>query len=976
MPRAPLPLVCALIAGPLFAADKPTPPGPNGPNGPLAPAAATTALRLADGFALSLVAHEPAVIDPVCLCFDAKGRLYVCEMPGYPNKGLATDGPEGGRIKRFEDKDGDGTFETTTLFAKGLRYPTGLMSYKTGLIVADAPEIAFLDDPDNDGVSNSRTAWYAGFDLANIQALPNALQWGPDNLVYGMVPGGTGVVTSPQVPDMKPVPLRARGFRFDPAKPGSFEPTSGGGQYGLTRDAFGHWFTSTNSQQLRQVVLPDAYVRRNPDLAVPATTLDIPDHGPSAKVFRLSPPEAWRQERTDRRLQGVGLKWAGIPQTELVSAGYTSSTCSPVVYDADLFPPAYRGTVFVCDPGNNLMHRTRLEPDGAVFVARRADPDRQFLAATDNWFRPVFLTLGPDGALYLCDFYREIIETPLSIPEDIKARLILESRNRGRVWRIAPTDSKPAKLPDLAGKTDAELAQELLSPNQWVRTTARRLLVERGARVRGGAALAAKAKGTTGLLDVLSAMAKLGGLTNEVVASTLADPLPGNREVALRFAEPRLFDPTVRAAAVKLADDPSPMVRFQLALSAGEIPEADRPAVLAKLADSDGESPWTRAAILSSAEGMEAGLAARPATTPGGRAVARQAAGVVGARGEPAEVARVLAAAAGDPDLLDALARGMKPGAFAKLLADPPASARPAVEKLRAAFDDAAKVVGDDEAPPAARVAAARALGYAAAAVPALTAALGKSAPGDVQTAVIRALAGHPAAANTIAAAWPRLSPQARTAAADVLASTTVGANALLDAVAAGKVRPAEVGAARAAALRNHRDANVKKRAGELLAAGSKSRAGVVADYKAALDLKGDPAAGAVVFKAQCAACHKLGDQGHEVGPNLLAVVPGKTGDDLLASILDPNKEVDGRYLGYVATLADGRTLTGVIAAETAAGVTLRRADGAEDALRRADLEALTSTGLSLMPEGLEQQVTKQQFADLLAHLRAATRPK
>jgi putative heme-binding domain-containing protein len=474
---------------------------------------------------------------------------------------------------------------------------------------------------------------------------------------------------------------------------------------------------------------------------------------------------------------------------------------------------------------------------------------------------------------------------------------------------------------------------------------------------------------------VLSALAKLGGLTNEVVASTLADPLPGNREVALRFAEPRLFDPGVRAAAVKLADDSSAMVRFQLALSAGELPEGDRPAVLAKLADADGESPWTRAAVLSSAHEMEAGLAARRATTPGGRAVARAAAGVVGGRGDPAEVGRVLAAAAdGDPELLDALARGMKAGAFAKLLAAPPPPARPAVEKLRAMFDAAARVVGDDAAPPAARVAAAKALAFAAD-TPALTAALGKPAPGEVQTAIIRALAGRPAAAPDIAAAWPRLSPLARTAAADVLASTPTGANALLDAVAAGKVKPAEVGAARAAALRNHRDAGVKKRAEKLLVAG-KARAGVVADYKAALELKGDAAAGAVVFKAQCAACHKLGNEGHEVGPNLLAVVPGKTGDDLLGAILDPNKEVDGRYIGYVATLADGRTLTGVIAAETAAGVTLRRADGAEEAVRRADLDALTSTGLSLMPEGLEQQMSKQQMADLVAYLRAATRPK
>src|SRR5262249_52922446 len=153
---------------------------------------------------------------------------------------------------------------------------------------------------------------------------------------------------------------------------------------------------------------------------------------------------------------------------------------SPLVYTADLFPEAYRGNVFVCDPANNLIHRDLLEPRGATFTARRADADCEFLASTDNWFRPVCLTVGPDGAMYVLDFYREVIETPLSLPEDIKARLNLESRGRGRVWRIVPEGSSPARRtrPALAKAGREELVKHLTGPNSWWRFTAQRLLIE------------------------------------------------------------------------------------------------------------------------------------------------------------------------------------------------------------------------------------------------------------------------------------------------------------------------------------------------------------------------------------------------------------------------------------------------------------------------------------------------------------------
>src|SRR5262249_37975168 len=181
-------------------------------------------------------------------------------------------------------------------------------------------------------------------------------------------------------------------------------------------------------------------------------------------------------ERTTRRAGGTDA--ARFPTTELVPGGYITSACSPLIYTADLFGKEFYGNNFVCDPANNLIHRELLKENGAVFKAVRAYEDREFLASTDNWFRPVELKVGPDGAIYVLDFYREVSKPRLSLPDDTKKQLNLESRGRGRIWRIAPKDFKAGKCPDLSAMKPYELATHLVGPNPWRRLTAQRLLVE------------------------------------------------------------------------------------------------------------------------------------------------------------------------------------------------------------------------------------------------------------------------------------------------------------------------------------------------------------------------------------------------------------------------------------------------------------------------------------------------------------------
>lgn len=958
------------------------------PPGALSPKEELATFKLPAGIKAELVAAEPSIVDPVAMVFDEKGRLFVCEMRGYPNGGIGTGNETRGKIKCLVDKDGDGVFETVTTFAEGLRFPMGVQPYKGGLLVAVAPDLLYLEDTDGDGKADKTTVLYTGFNLANIQQMLNGLQWGLDNWVHGICGSDGGVVKSGQKLDAPVVNLRNRGLRFKPDVPASLEPTSSGGQYGLSADDYQRWFTATNSQHLRQIVLPDHYLKRNPALAVSAVTLDIPEHGAAAKVFRISPFEPWRVERTTRRAGSPDAK--RFPSTELVPGGYITSGCSPLIYTADLFPSEYRGNNFVCDPANNLVHRELLHENGAVFKAVRAYEDREFLASTDNWFRPVQLSVGPDGAMYVLDFYREVIETPLSLPEDIKKQLNLESRGRGRIWRVAPQDFKAAKMPDLAAVTPKQLAEELASANPWRRLTAQRLLIEKQykqavARIRE---LLPAAAGTAGRVNLLWALDGLGVLEATDLYDALADKEPGVREQALRLSEPLLAtSPELRSRVVPLRADPSPRVRFQLALTAGALPQADAVRVLEAVLDKDAGDPWTVTAVLSSAR--ESGFYLLQTLTRSDRArpnlaLTTRLAAMIGARGDAKEVGQTLELVAEqrlargcDVAILDGLGQGMRASAMPLPMwwQKPPPAAADALKKIRKRFDAAAAGVRDENVDSANRLAAAALLSYGPfeLAGDALAAALTPAAPGDLQLAAVRALAAHtePKVAELLLKNWASYGPALRREALDALLARPDRIAKLFDAVEAKTVTQTEFTLGQVQQLKAHPNATVRTRAAAVFKQTSAAdRAKVIKEYATALDLKGDTMKGRAVFKKSCSACHKLDDVGFDVGANLLAALPNKSGEDLLAAVLDPNREVDPRYVSYNVVTADDRVLNGVVASESPTSITLRRADGKEDVILRSNIATLRSTGLSLMPVGLEKELTPQDVADLFAYLR------
>jgi putative heme-binding domain-containing protein len=803
---------------------------------------------------------------------------------------------------------------------------------------------------------------------------------------------------------MPPLTLHSRGIRFHPETPGSLQPTSGGGQYGLAPDEWEHWFTATNSQHLRHIVLPDHYLRRNPALAVSAVTLDIPDHGAACQVHRISTFEAWRVERTTRRKEGKGgYDPRRFPTTELVPGGYITSACSPVVYAADNFPAAYRGNVYVCDPANNLIHRDVLIDHGATFTAKRASGEEscEFLASTDNWFRPVHLTLGPDGALYMLDFYREVIETPLSLPDDIKKKLNLESRGRGRIWRIS-AEGQARRKPALRKASTKELVEHLSDGNLWWRLTAQRLLVERQDReaVTPLRELAVTAKSAPGRVHALWALHGLNALNDADIERALKDPEPGVREQALRLADERLSTSSgLRAAVVALSDDPSPRVRFQLAFTLGETDSPDAVRALARVARRDAGDRWTQIAVLSSTRSSGVGLLetlvkdeefTAQATSSQLQLLNRLAA-LVGAKANDAELGRALGLLVGTANgtnpwqiaILDGLGQGLQNSSrsLARLWEQPPPALKESVARVRPIFEQAVSISRDAKRLTAERVAAIRLLGRgpfasAASAAPEL---LAPQTPPEVQLATVRALSSHPSpeVADLLLASWGGYSPTVRREVVESLFARADRLPRLLTALEEKKVLGNQLEPLRVEKLRKHPDAKLRERALRVLTGqAAPERQKVVGAYRAALDLKADAARGKDVFKKNCAVCHRLENEGFEVGPDLLSALRNKSPEQLLNDILDPSREVDPRYLNYQITTKKGQTFSGLIAADTASSVTLRRGEKAEDTVLRDQIEEIQATGKSIMPEGLEMQLSKQELADLIAYLQSVARPR
>jgi len=1102
--------------------------------GPLTPEESQKQFQLAPGFRIELVAAEPHVADPVAIDFDARGRIFVCEIHGYNLEGYLdvqelnksgvldtavrripanpdaikrAEQEQYGTVKLLEDTDGDGRVDRSHVWADRLPACYGVVAARDGVIALCAPDIIFLSDRDGDGRAEVRQTLFSGFGVYDMWSRISNPRWGLDNWIYaanGINSGGT--VRGPHLPAEVKIP--ATSFRFK-ADGSALEPTSGSASgFGLAIDDWGDRFLVTNQQHALFVApLAHHYLARNPYYAAPNLVLNISSYGHPARVYPISQPDPWRLARSK---DPAWVKFYGA--AEATANGFFTAASGQAIYRADAFPPEFWGNHFSVDNAQNLVHRCVLEPQGVIYQVRRPQPEEttEFLRSTEQWFRPVNLTTGPEGALYVVDMYRAIIEDYSAIPrflQQLYIQSLIAGSDRGRIWKIvaddrrgspddrrgAPDDrrgspdpaetadrqvsaetadrqvssasgrptvgpvarsgdrpqpvsgdrpqpvsgdrpqprsgdrpqprsgDRPQRAPSLAEASSAELVAALSSPNAWWRETAQRLLVERGDRSVESQLIELAASGGTpqARLHALYTLDGLSALAPQIVRRALGDEHFAVRTHALVLSErfPQADAGWFEAVAA-LAGDPHPRVRLQAALTLGQSRSPAAAAALAKLAAASEGDTWLQAAILSSAAETAGDLLVEVVRGAEGGSSApsllRPLVSIVGARHRNDEISRVLAAletahgpaAAGlQSACLAGLAEGLNRGkpevltstegqrSLRALLANSDDEVRQLAfqvaklvrlqeaPEMKAALQAAAETALDDDRPLADRVAAVAL--WKGAPFEELSAVaqrlLDPRQPLDVQLAAIEALAGSEdvRAADLLLRDWLSKTPKVQAAALDAIFQRQNRLAKLLDALQQGAVPPASLDAARREQLQQNPDAEIRRRSQELLAAqgATKDRQEVLARYTEALTLPRDEDRGRTVFERQCAKCHRIKEQGFVVGPDLANTIQ-RTDEMLISDMLDPSNQLTAGYNSYTVVTEDGRIYSGVLAAESATHVTLRREEGKEDTILRKDIDEMAASRTSLMPEKVEQEIKPQEMVDLIAYLRQAFGPQ
>ena len=975
---------------------------PAGP--PFSPEQALATLRIDPGFRIELMVNEPDVTSPVAMDIDEDGRWFVVEMPGYP-----LDTSPSGRVKLLEDTNGDGRPDKATVFADQLVLPTGVMRWKRGALVTAAPDVLYLEDTDGDGRADKRTVVLTGFAVTNPQHSVNGPTYTLDNWIQLAYSGGGGALIFPELfgdrgkpltfpgsPAIAGVDARSRSvrFRLDPPR---VEPRSSDSQYGNSFDAWGHYFTSENNDHIRHEVVAARYLQRNPQLRVSAAAHTIADHGGAARVFPITVN----------------------PQYELLTeSGEFTSACSLTIYTGGLFAGEYARSAFVAEPVHNLVHRDVVEPAGSTFVARRGGESREFLASTDPWFRPVNFHVGPDGALYVIDYYRARIEHPEWTASEFHKNPAQFSlgRDRGRIYRIVPAGaSRLAAAPRLSAATDAALVEALSHGNLWWRRTAQRLLLDRRPPQIGPMLEAVVRHGASplGRLHALWTLDGLDLLDDAIVVRALGDTEAGVRENALRLAEPRLAGSELLQASVlaRAVVEQDAHARFQLLATLGALDTAESRAAQERLFFAHLDDPWMQVAALSAgpdraatylAAALAPDSAARAQKSDGHVAFFTLAGSAVASAREPGGIASLIAAVARgkasdawwQAAALEGVRRGtggagasLFDGSRVDLLAlaqGPDGAVRRASIGLLAIAEP-----GDG---PEASTAIAKAL--AVAADPAIEAgrradAIGLGAlsgvasrasqfqgwvdprePEAVQVAALAALATVPgeAVGRFALRVWPTLTPAARSGAIDLLLADPARERLLVDALRTGAVPSWTMNFWQKRELIMHRDPELRAAARALLEDHPEGRAAIVNRYAAAVERGGDAGRGAAVFAKACAACHKVGaGTPSDLGPDLSGI-RHRPPLALLVDVLSPNQSIAQGYETYLIERASGRTDAGTLAEQTPTTVTLRQA-GQPIVIPRSEIKTMTMLPQSSMPTDLDKIVAPAEMADLLAFL-------
>ncbi len=956
----------------------------------LLPEAAAAAMTAPDGFNVTLFAGEPDVHQPIAFTIDERGRLWVVENLSYPNWS-----PYGNdRIAILEDTDGDGRFDTRTVFFDQLNFATAIAVGHGGVWVGSAPYLLFIPDRNRDDKPDGPPQVVLdGWGSQDTHETLNSFVWGPDGWLYG----NQGIFThsnvgAPGSRDANRTPLNACIWRYHPTKK-IFEIFAEGisNQWGLDFNDVGDAFvTACVIPHLFHVIQGGHYQRQAGQHFNPYTYGDLMTIG-------------------DHLHYDQGVDWAasrfGAGGTNAAGGGHAHA--GTLIYLGDNFPAEYRGSLLTHNILGNRINRDTLEPAGSGYIGRHA-PD--FLMANDGWFRGLRLETGPDGALYNSDWY-DARACHQQLPQD---------RSNGRIYRISYGQPEPRRV-DLAQLSSAELVQLQLHPNEWHVRRARIILQERGPDPDVHAALVKIIRENpdqTRQLRALWALHVTGGLSGDRMLEFFRADSAHVRGWTVQLAcEDRSPTPAVLKAIIHLAaTDPSPVVRRFAASAAQRIAPADRwPVIEALLTHGEDATDhnlpllyWYAAEPLVAVDGARALALAektpleslrpyfvrRQAEAATAGSTTTQADSEAGRFGPLLRTLQTTRDAAYQLEILDSITaategqRDLQPppawtAAYANLSKSPDPRVIERADALATRFGDRnvswakRSVMLDTFAPLAARQAALAVIAQRNDFQLAPTYQAVLAEPG-LRAGALRALAPYdnPNTPDAILAVYPSFTAEEKRLALSVLAQREAYARALVTALEAGTIPATDLDAGLVRQLRLRDDPAINRVLAEkwgIVQPSSADTATATEKWKTELTdarlLAADVRNGKRIFAQTCASCHVLFDEGSHLGPELTGSNRADL-DYLLANLIDPNAIIGHDYQLTIVATRDGRNAAGIVKRETPTAITL--ANAAETVtFNREDIESVNRMELSLMPPGLLESLTPQEAADLIAYLRS-----
>lgn len=972
---------------------------------PIEPTESMKHMLVPEGFHLELFVSEPDLQGkPICMSWDEQGRLWVAETLDYPNE-LRPPGEGRDRIRICEDTDGDNKADKFTVFAEDLSIPTSIAFVDGGVIVQDATRTLRLEDTDGDDVADKRDVIVSNWQLGDTHGGVSNFQYGLDNWIWAMQGYNDSQPESQVEPDDSKQSFRQGFFRMRPdGSDIEFIRSTNNNTWGLGISEEGLIFGSTaNANPSIYMPIPNRYYERVRGWTPSLTLSSIAD------TYKFQPIT-----ENVRQVDQFG--------------GYTAGA-GHALYTAREYPQEYWNRVaFVNGPTGHLTGAFVLKAQGSDFSSTSPF---NLVASDDEWTAPIMAEVGPDGQVWVIDWYNYIVQhnpTPQGFKTGKGAayETKLRDKKHGRIYRVVADASKPRPIPNLAEATPQELVAALADPTQLIRKHAQRLLVERGEHDVVADLVKLVQDDSTdeiglnvGAIHALWTLHGLGALDEvestgvDAAYAALSHPSAGVRRNAVAVL-PR--DPASVQAILdaKLLQDSDAQVRLATLLALSDLPAtvAGAAALMAVAANpTDMSDRWLPDALTSAAANNSSEFLASLADA---KALPDQAYEIISrvaehyARGDDVHDAARVLARLGKADrratdaVLAGLSQGWKAGRKVELSDETETQLKNTFDQLSpgsqgtfvklatqwgsknfAKFQQEIAerllaTVADQDASEEARIdAASQAIEFMnddAGTVEGLLDEIKPQTPPAVSLGIISAvgLSQWEGAGGELVSKLNAMTPGLKQAGIVQLLQRPASTMALLDGIESGDLRLDELALDQRQSLNAHPSEDVRTRAKELMAGGgampNADRQKVLDQYMVATEQTGDVDQGKEVFKVNCSKCHVHGDLGAEVGPNLTGMAVHPK-DELLVHILDPSRSVEGNFRAYTVLTADGLVLNGMLASESKTAIELFDTEGKKQSVLREDIDELVMSPKSIMPEGFESAITPEQMTNLLEFL-------